>query len=278
MTVTVVPTVQLNSGRAMPNFGLGTWKLSDDQAQLIVGEAINIGYRMFDTSDQYRNEAGIGRAVAESGLPRDELFVTSKVWAADGYDSTLRAFDASMIRLGFDVIDLYLMHWPRMEVALTKGAWRAFERLLNDGRCRSIGVSNFKFDDLTCLLSYASTPPSVNQIQLNPWCPQAAQRTFHNRFDIITQAWGPLGRGRKNLDSPILVSIASKYGRSPAQIVLRWSLQLGNSVIPKTGTFERLQENISIFDFDLDEYDIYAMSLLDERLSMTEQSFEGRIS
>jgi 2,5-diketo-D-gluconate reductase A len=261
---TPVPTVRLGHGPVMPRVGLGLWRLSDDQAQAVVGAAVEIGYRLFDTGDLYRNEAGLGRAIAESGLAREEVFVISKAWAADGYDITLRAFDASIARLGLDVLDLYLVHWPRPEAALTRGAWLALEWLLGNGRCRAIGVSNFQAEDLDRLLSYASIPPAVNQIQLHPWCSQARQRAINAEHGIMTQAWGPLGRGRGLLDSPVLARVAAKHGRSPAQVVLRWQLQLGNTVIPKTSVPERLRQNIDVFDFELDERDLAAIALLDE--------------
>jgi diketogulonate reductase-like aldo/keto reductase len=256
--------VPLNNGVRMPRVGLGVWRLSDPAAETVLTEALAAGYRLVDTGDLYENESGVGRAIARSAVPRDEIFVTSKAWNADGRDVTLRAFEASLARLGLDRLDLYLIHWPRPQATLTAQAWRALESLLAEGRVRAIGVSNFGPADLDRLIRGASVVPAVNQIQLHPWHAQAESRAVHARHGIATQAWGPLGRGRGLLDSPMLIRIAAKHGRSPAQIALRWQLQLGTAVIPKSARPERLRQNIALFDFTLDDDDLRQIAALDQ--------------
>lgn len=258
------PAVTLNNGVRMPRIGYGLWGFDDDGACAVLRKAFIAGYRMVDTGDQYKNEAGVGRAFRESGLPREELFVTTKVYAANGYDATLRAFDASIGRLGLDLVDLYLIHWPMPDPAETRGAWRAMERLLADGRVRAIGLSNFYEQDLRRVLADASVAPAVNQIEMHPWCSQSAQRALNAEFGIATEAWGPLGRGRGLLDSPELDIVAARHERSRAQVVLRWHMQLGALVIPKSTDPARMARNLELFDFDLDEDDLKVMAGLDQ--------------
>ena len=257
-------SIALRNGVMMPRIGLGLWGLRGSHAKAAIEAAINAGYRMFDTGDYYRNEADVGREIAACGLARNEVFVSSKAWLADGYDATLRAFDDSARHLGLDELDLYLIHWPRPDPRDTEGAWRALEQLLSQGRVRAIGVSNFFGEELAWLLSCASTPPAVNQIEVHPRCSQARQRAVNAAHGIVTQAWGPLGRGRGLLDSPVLAPIAVKHGRSPAQVVLRWHLQLGTTVVPKSARPQRIAENIAVFDFALDDDDLAAIAALDE--------------
>jgi diketogulonate reductase-like aldo/keto reductase len=258
-----VTGIALPGGGTLPRIGLGLMGLSDDGAQTAVRIALAAGYRLVDTGDYYRNEAGVGRAVRASGLAREDIFVTTKAWRADGYDATLRAFDASVQRLGLEVVDLYLIHWPRPDPQHTLSAWRALERLLADGRVRAIGVSNFYGEELSRLLDSASVVPAVNQIELHPWCAQAAQRAANARHGIITQAWGPLGRGRGLLNCAALAPIAAKHGCSPAQVVLSWHLRLGNAAIPKSATPSRIAENIDIFPGRLDDDDMAAIGAMD---------------
>jgi diketogulonate reductase-like aldo/keto reductase len=257
-------TVTLNNGMVIPRVGFGLWGFPDREAEDVVAAALTAGYRLLDTGDQYHNEAGTGRAVRASGLPRSDVVVTTKVYAADGYDATRRAFDASAARFALEVLDLYLIHWPTPDPDRTRGAWRAMEALLAEGRVRAIGVSNFYAADLGRLLNHASVPPAVNQIELHPWCSQEAQRALNARHGIATEAWGPLGRGRGLLDAAVLGTVAAKHGRSRAQVVLRWHLQLGNVIVPKSASPARMAENLDVFGFALDDDDLTAMASLDE--------------
>ncbi len=259
-----VPRIALRNGTAIPQIGFGLWGFDDESVQPVLADVFKAGYRMIDTGDEYHNERGVGLAIRASGLPRDELFVTTKVYDASGYDATMRAFDASLGRLGLDHLDLYLIHWPMGDRDQTADAWRAMERLLADGRVRAVGVSNFYADDLRHLLARARTAPLVNQIELHPWCSQAAQRALDREHGIVTQAWGPLGRGRGLLESGPLRDVADRHGRSPAQVALRWQVQLGVVSIPKSTDPRRMAENLEVFDFTLDEQDLAALAVLDD--------------
>ncbi|OEJ93206.1 aldo/keto reductase [Streptomyces thermolilacinus] len=261
-----VPSLTLNNGVAMPQLGFGVWQVPDSEAADAVGTALEAGYRSIDTAAVYENERGTGQAVKASGLPREDLFVTTKLWNTEqGYDSTLRAFDASLERLGLDYVDLYLIHWPAPARDAYVDTYRAFEKILADGRARSIGVSNFLPEHLERLMDATSVVPAVNQIELHPQLPQAESRAFHERHGIATEAWSPLGQGRGLLEVPTVAAVARKHGRTPAQVVLRWHLQLGNVVIPKSVTPSRIRENIEVFDFELDGEDMAAFAALDER-------------
>lgn len=260
-----VPSVLLNNGVAMPQLGFGVWQVPDDEAEKAVATALEAGYRSIDTAAIYENERGTGRALAASGLPREELFVTTKLWNSEqGYDSTLRAFDASLELLGLDHVDLYLIHWPVPAKDAYVDTYRALEKILADGRARAIGVSNFLPEHLERLTGETSVVPAVNQIELHPQLAQAQSRAVHAELGIATEAWSPLGQGRGLLDVPALVAVARKHDRTPAQVVLRWHLQLGNVVIPKSVTPSRIQENIDVFDFELDAEDLAAIAALDE--------------
>ncbi|GLX01151.1 aldo/keto reductase [Microtetraspora sp. NBRC 16547] len=257
-------TITLNNGVTMPQLGFGVWQVADDEAEEAVATALSAGYRSIDTAKLYRNEAGVGRAVRESGIPRDELFITTKLWNDDhGYDEALRAFDASMERLGLDVLDLYLIHWPAPSQNKYVEAWKALEKLYADGRVRAIGVANFTVQALDRLLDETDVVPVVNQIELHPQLAQDALRAYNSAHGIATEAWSPLGQGKGLLDDPSLARIASKHDRSPAQVVLRWHIQLGNIVIPKSVTPERIRENIDVFDFELDPGDMTAIDAMD---------------
>ncbi|WP_127360858.1 aldo/keto reductase [Actinacidiphila soli] len=259
-----VPFITLNNGVQMPQLGFGVWQVPDDEARAAVKTALEAGYRSIDTAAIYANEKGTGQAIADAGLPRDELFVTTKLWNAEhGYDSTLRAFDASLERLGLEYVDLYLIHWPVPSRALYLDTWRAFEKLYADGRTKAIGVSNFPVAQLQEVLDEGSVVPAVNQIELHPNLPQAELRAFHAAHGIATEAWSPLGSGRGLLEDPALAAIATKHGETPAQVVLRWHIQIGDIVIPKSVTPSRIRENIDVFDFELDADDLAAIDALD---------------
>jgi len=266
-----IPTVTLNDGHTIPQLGFGVYKVADTAATAVVGTALEVGYRHIDTAALYGNERGTGIALRESGIPRDELFVTTKVWNSDqGYDETLRAFDTSLELLGLDHVDLYLIHWPAPKQDRYRETWRALERLRADGRTRSIGVSNFHRSHLERLLESAEVTPAVNQIELHPFLPQRELRAVNREHGIATEAWSPLARGRfftPSSDGADVTSdlgaIAQKHGRSVAQVVLRWHVQLGNIVIPKSATPARIAENIAVFDFVLDDDDLAAISALE---------------
>ncbi|PJE93698.1 oxidoreductase [Streptomyces carminius] len=259
-----VPNIILNNGVRMPQLGLGVWQVADEEATSVVGHALASGYRSIDTAAAYRNERGTGKAITESGLPREDVFVTTKIWNhQQGYDSTLRTFDASLERLGLDYVDLYLIHWPAPALDKYVETWKAFEKLYADGRAKAIGVSNFKPTHLRRLMEETEIVPAVNQIELHPWFQQAEARAFHSEHGIATEAWSPLGQGKGLLDDPVLGTLARKHGRSPAQVVLRWHLQMDHLVIPKSVTPSRIDENIDVFDFTLDEDDMRQLAGLD---------------
>ncbi len=260
-----VPPIILNNGVEMPQLGFGVWQVPDDEAEAAVTTALEAGYRSIDTAAIYGNEEGTGKAIAASGVPREELFVTTKLWNSDqGHDATLRAFDTSLEKLGLDHVDLYLIHWPMPSKDTYVDTYKAFEKIQADGRAKSIGVSNFLPEHLERLISETSVIPAVNQIELHPHLQQRASREFHAEQGIATEAWSPLGQGKGLLDVPAIVAIARKHGRTPAQIVLRWHIQLGNVVIPKSVTPSRIKENIDVFDFELDPEDMAAISALNE--------------
>ncbi|WP_335938005.1 aldo/keto reductase [Streptomyces sp. PTD5-9] len=260
-----VPSITLNNGVEMPQLGFGVWQVPDDEAAKAVATAIESGYRSIDTAAIYENERGTGQAVAASGVAREELFVTTKLWNTEqGYDSTLRAFDASLEKLGLDYVDLYLIHWPLPARDAYVDTYKAFEKILSEGRAKAIGVSNFLPEHLERLLGETSVVPAVNQIELHPQLQQTESRAFHAAHGIATEAWSPLGQGKGLLEVPTIVAIARKHGRTPAQVVLRWHLQTGNVVIPKSVTPSRIVENFNVFDFELDADDLAAVAALDE--------------
>ncbi|CAM5244261.1 Aldo/keto reductase OS=Streptomyces alboniger OX=132473 GN=CP975_30515 PE=4 SV=1 [Streptomyces alboniger] len=272
-----VPPIILNNGVEMPQLGFGVWQVPDDEAESAVTTALEAGYRSIDTAAIYENETGTGKAIAASGVAREELFVTTKLWNSEqGYDSTLRAFDSSLEKLGLDYVDLYLIHWPLPSKGLATDTYKAFEKIQADGRAKSIGVSNFLPEHLERLLSETSVVPAVNQIELHPHLQQRASREFHAEQGIATEAWSPLGQGKGLLEVPAIVAIARKHGRTPAQTVLRWHIQLGNVVIPKSATPSRIKENIDVFGFELDPEDMAAISALNEdrRLGPDPASFD----
>jgi 2,5-diketo-D-gluconate reductase A len=259
--------VTLNDGNTIPQLGFGVWQVPDDESYSAVTSALSIGYRSIDTAAIYRNEVGTGRAIADSGVARDELFITTKLWNGAGEtwtaDSVRREFDASLERLGLDYLDLYLIHWPRAVREDYIAIWRAFAELKEEGRVRSIGVSNFQPAQLRRIIDETSVIPAVNQIELHPDFEQPELRAFHAEHGIVTEAWSPLGQGGALLDDPVLARIAEKHQRSTAQVVLRWHLQIGNVVIPKSVTPYRIRQNIDVFEFKLDADDLVAIAGLD---------------
>ncbi|BAW04068.1 oxidoreductase [Nocardia seriolae] len=235
----------------MPKLGFGVYKVAGDEAAGTISTALELGYRSIDTASFYGNEDAVGRAVRESGLPRDEVFVTTKLWNADhGYDAAMRAFDASLERLGLDTIDLYLIHWPLPSADLYVDTFRALQALKRQGRVVSIGVSNFTRAQLERVIAETGEVPAINQVELHPYYAQSELRAFHAAHGIVTEAWSPLGRGAEFNDS-VVIALADRLGRTPAQIILRWHMQLGNVAIPKSMTPARMAENLAVFDFEL---------------------------
>ncbi|MGI5254953.1 aldo/keto reductase [Actinacidiphila glaucinigra] len=260
---TPTPDITLNNGVTMPQLGFGVFQVPDADTAAAVTAALENGYRSIDTAAIYGNEAGVGQALAASGVARDELFVTTKLWNGDqGYDSTLAAFDASLAKLGLDHVDLYLIHWPTPARDTYLDTWRAFEKIHAEGRARAIGVSNFQPAHLQRIIDNSDVVPAVNQVELHPQLQQAELRAFHARHGIATEAWSPLAQGAV-LSDPVVTGIADRLGRTPAQVILRWHLQLGNVVIPKSVTPERIRQNIDVFDFALSDADIAAITALD---------------
>ncbi|MDV9186944.1 aldo/keto reductase [Streptomyces sp. SR27] len=261
-----VPTVELADGVEIPQLGFGVFQVPDDETTAAVTAALETGYRSIDTAAIYGNEAGVGRALAASGLPREELFVTTKLWNADqGYDATLRAFDTGLAKLGLDHVDLYLIHWPAPGRDLYRDSWRALERLAEEGRARAVGVSNFQPGHLRRLMAGTTLIPAVNQVELHPGLQQSELRAFHAEHGIATEAWSPLAQGAV-LDDPAITAIAARHGRSPAQVVIRWHLQLGNIVIPKSVTPARIRENFDVFGFTLTDEEMGKVAALDRGL------------
>lgn len=257
------PRTPLNDGLFIPQLGLGVYKVADALAADAVQVALEAGYRHVDTAVLYQNERGVGRGIARSGVPRADIFVTTKVWNDQhGYDTTLRAFDESLVNLGLDYVDLYLIHWPAPRQNRFVDTYRALEALQADGRARSIGVSNFHPHHLDRLLTETSIVPAVNQIELHPWLPQVEVRAYNEARGIRTEAWSPLARGRA-IDNSVLDAIGARYAKSAAQVVLRWHVQLGNIVIPKSVTPARIRANLDVFDFELDPADLAAIASLD---------------
>lgn len=271
-----VPNVTLNTGAQMPQLGYGVFKIAADEVIEPVQAALRAGYRSIDTAAAYGNEDGVGKAIAESGLARDDLFVTTKLWNdRQGYDSTLSAFDESLNKLGLDYVDLYLIHWPQPERDLFVQTWKAFERLHAEGRAKAIGVSNFQIPHLRRLFEETDVVPALNQIELHPNLQQSDLRAFHTEHGIRTEAWSPLGRNSGLLDDTTVTSLADKYGKTAGQIVLRWHIQLGNVTIPKSATPSRITENIEVFDFELAEDDMQAINGLQtgERIGPNPDTF-----
>ncbi|WP_405547283.1 aldo/keto reductase [Streptomyces phaeochromogenes] len=256
-----IPVHTLNDGARFPAIGLGTWPMSDAEAEGAVAEGLRLGYRLVDTATNYRNEAGVGLGVARSGVPREELVVTTKLPGRHhGYEETLASFEESRARLGLDYVDLYLIHWPLPRVGKYVDSWRAMIKLREEGLVRSIGVSNFTPEHIERLEKETGVLPSVNQIELHPHFPQDELRAFHTAKGVLTESWSPLGRGSGLLDDPVVVSIAEAHGVAPGQVVLRWHTQLGAVPIPKSSDPGRQRANLDVFGFELSPAQMHAIA------------------
>jgi 2,5-diketo-D-gluconate reductase A len=264
--VMAAPSIKLNDGNSIPQVGLGVWQTPPEDTERAVTTALDSGYRHIDTAAAYGNEREVGSAVAKSGLPREDVYLTTKLWNADqGYDSTLMAFDSSMDRLGLsgsaEYLDLYLIHWPMPANNAFVDTFKAFAHLRDQGRIRSIGVSNFEPEHLRILVDSTGIVPSVNQIELHPLLQQQELREVHAQLGIATEAWSPLGKGSL-LSNPTVTAVAEAHGKTPAQVLIRWHIQLGNIVIPKSVTPERIVSNFDVFDFELSELEMGSVSSL----------------
>jgi diketogulonate reductase-like aldo/keto reductase len=256
--------VGLNDENSVPTLGLGVGELSDAETERSVSAALQIGVRLIDTAAAYGNEAAVGRAIAASGIPRAEIFVTTKLATADqGFRAAVDACNASLERLGTDYVDAYLIHWPAGDAGAYMHSWGGLLKLREDGLAKSIGVCNFSAEDLSNIIELSYVAPAINQIELHPLLNQAELRAVNAEHDIVTEAYGPLGVGRL-LDNATVTSIAGEYGKSPAQVLIRWSLQLGNVVIPRSATPERIVENVDVFEFELAAEHMDALNGLDD--------------
>jgi 2,5-diketo-D-gluconate reductase A len=263
MAATPVPTVRQNDDNSVPQIGLGIYGPDDDTAASVVETALGLGYRLLDTAEQYENEVGVGEGIRRSGVPRSEIYVTTKLGnGSHGYEATLRGFEGSLARLGLEYIDLYLIHWPMTKLGLYPESWKAFEQLRADGLVRSIGVANFTESHLDRLLNETGTVPVVNQIELHPGLQRRELRAYNAAHGILTEAWSPLAYGNL-LDNSVLAQVADKHEKTIAQVLLRWHLDLGNVVIPKTVTPSRMAENLDVFGFSLDGEDVAAIESLE---------------
>lgn len=258
------PLISFNDGKSIPQLGLGVWQTPDNTAVTAVKTALDNGYRHIDTAAAYHNERGVGEGMRQSGLDRKDIFLTTKLWNDDqGFDSTLRAFDKSLKELGTDYVDLYLIHWPSAHRGKYRDTWKAFTRLKEEGRAHSIGVSNFMPDHLDAIIGDTGVTPVLNQIELHPDFQQKALRSAHEKHGIRTESWSPLGQGHL-LTNPVIGDIARKTGKTPAQVIIRWHLQGGLIVIPKSVTPSRIIENGKVFDFELDAAAMQALNALDD--------------
>jgi len=258
-----VPDIALNSGTTIPQLGFGVFKVDPAQTERIVSDALEVGYRHIDTAKAYDNEPGVGAAIAASAIPREELFVTTKLFNSDqGGQSALDAFDLSLAKLGLDYVDLYLIHWPCPARGLFVESWRSLEQIFESGRARAIGVSNFPPHHLQTLLDETTVVPAVNQIELHPYFQQREASEFGRSHGVVTEAWSPLGQGTL-VDEAGVQAIADAYGKSLAQVILRWHIQNGNVVIPKSNRRERMAENFDVFDFELTQAEVAIIDALD---------------
>ncbi len=262
-----IPTIELNTGAEVPVIGLGTWDM-EGEAEASVLEALQAGYRHLDTAKIYGTEKEIGRALRKSDVPREEIFVTTKVWNTDqGEEGTLAAIDASLSKLDLDYVDLYLIHWPHHSERIREETWKAMEAIYNDGKAKAIGVSNYELHLLREMDSYAEIMPAMNQIEVHPFWYRKDLVDYCHAHDIAVTNYSPLTR-REHLEDPVIANIAKRNGKSPAQVLLRWGVQLGNIVIPKAAKPAHIRENIEIFDFELTKKDIEELAELDQNLSV----------
>lgn len=256
--------IALNDGTRIPQVGLGVWQTPNDEAAPAVKAALSAGYRHVDTAAVYENEEGVGEGIRQSGIDRSEIYLTTKLWNTEqGYDQTLKAFDASLKRLGTDYVDLYLIHWPSAHRGLFVDTWKAFVKLKEEGRAKSIGVSNFYPEHIEKIIAETGVTPVINQIELHPDFQQREARAFHEKHGIATQSWSPLGQG-KLLGHSAIADIAAKLGRTPAQVIIRWHIDNGLVVIPKSVTPSRISENFKVFDFKLSAEDLDTLNGLDD--------------
>jgi 2,5-diketo-D-gluconate reductase A len=255
--------MKLSDGTDFPEIGFGTYPLQGDEATRAVASAIDAGYRLVDTAVNYENEAAVGRGIDAADVDRDEVVLTTKLPGRHhGYDETMRSFEASCAALGCEVLDLYLIHWPNPSVGKYVDAWRAMVQLQRDGRLRSVGVSNFTADHITRIADDTGVLPAVNQIEMHPWFPQVEQRAFHEQHGIVTEAWSPLGKRSAPYQEPPVVAAAERHGVTPAQVILRWHIQLGSVPIPKSGDPRRQRENLDVFGFRLSDDELAAITAL----------------
>ena len=276
--MTAAPTLQMNDGNRIPQLGFGVFQIDPDETTQPVRIALDVGYRLIDTAQGYRNEEAVGEALRNSGIPIEDVFVTTKLTNSEqGRDKTLAAFDDSMRKLRLDVLDLFLIHWPVPALNLYVETWKALDELRREGRVRSIGVSNFATEHLQRLLDETGVVPTVNQVELHPRFPQEELRAFHAQHGILTEAWAPLGQGKGLLAEPVLTDVAESKNKSPAQVVLRWHIQLGNIVIPKSVTPSRIRENFDVFGFSLDDAEMQQISSLatGERIGPDPRTFNA---
>lgn len=264
--MTLAPLIELNDGHFIPQLGLGTWPLDDDQAATAVVQALEAGYRHIDTAVKYGNERGVGNGIRAGGVDRGELFITTKLDGQfQGEEKAAEGLEGSLRRLGLDYVDLLLIHWPLPARDEYVSTWRTFERLQSEGKVRSIGVSNFKPAHLERLMAETDVVPAVNQIQLSPAITRSAEREFHREHGIVTESYSPLGgSGADLLSAPILTQLGEKHGKTPGQLVLRWHIQQGLVTIPKTANPDRMSENMDVFDFTLDPQDLAELAILDD--------------
>lgn len=259
MTAIPAPRIQLNDGQSIPQLGLGVFKVEAGEAERVTSDALEVGYRHIDTASFYGNEAEVGRAIAASGIPRDEITVTTKLWNTD-QTRAHEAFDESLERLGLETVDLYLIHWPQPMYGEALGAWRSLIEIVGSGRASSIGVSNFEIEHLQQLLEETGVVPAVNQIELHPMHQRRELVQFCREHDIAVEAWGPLSQGKSDLlDRDAVVEAAAAHGKTPAQVVIRWHVQHGTIVFPKTSKRERMIENADVFDFVLTDAEMAAI-------------------
>lgn len=262
------PMIQLSDGNQIPQLGLGVWKASQHEAKAAVKHALEVGYRHIDTASIYENEEGVGTGIRDSSVSRREVFVTTKIWnVAQGFEAASRALDESLKRLQLDYVDMLLIHWPAPAKGEFVNTWRSLIKAKEEGRVRSIGVSNFNRDHLDRLIKETGVPPVVNQVELHPLFQQQQLRSIHEPLNIRTQSWSPLSQGQ-SLCNPVILDIASKHQRTAAQVIIRWHLDLGMIAIPKSVTPARIRENLNVFDFTLDDADRAAITLLDAGLRL----------